>query len=98
MGARVALLWPCAMSHPGALPRVRKEEDVLAEQRAYNEHEEARRRRMGSGKPNWALLSPLAFAFLPVVGLVFRKQPVLRNRLFFIGCGFGVLHAVFLLS
>ena len=86
------------MSHPGALPRVRSEADVLAEQRAYNEHEEARRRRMGSGTPNWALLSPLAFAVLPVIGIAFRKQPVLRNRLFFLGCGAGVLHAVYSLS
>ena len=86
------------MSSPGALPRVRDEASARAEQVAYNMHEEERRRRMGSGKPNWMLLSPLAFSVLPVIGIAFRKQPVLRNRLFAVAAAFGVLHGVYNLS
>ena len=74
------------MSSPGALPRVRDEASARAEQVAYNMHEEERRRRMGSGKPNWMLLSPLAFSVLPVIGIAFRKQPVFRNAFFSCAC------------
>lgn len=53
---------------------------------------------MGSGKPNWSMLSPLAFAALPVIAIAFRKQPALRNRLFAVGCAAGVIHGVYSLS
>ena len=86
------------MSSPGALPRVRDDASSRAQQEAHNLHEQERRRRMGSGKPNWAMLSPLAFAALPVIAIAFRKQPALRNRLFAVGCAVGVIHGVYNLS
>jgi len=33
-------------------------------------------------EPNWLYLTPLIFAFLPLVRVVFRDRPVLRDRLF----------------
>ena len=69
-----------------------------AESESYNASERARRARMGSGTPNWMLLTPLAFALLPLVGHVFKSRPVIRNRLFFTLCVGGVLHGVYSLS
>ena len=49
-------------------------------------------------RPNYIYLTPLFLAFLPLIRIAFKKQPVLRDRLFYGTIALGVVHGVTLIS
>ena len=59
---------------------------------------ELTRGRITKRNPSWVYASPLAIAFLPLVLQVFKKQPVIRDRLFYAGCAVGVVHGFLMIT
>jgi hypothetical protein len=47
---------------------------------------------------NWVYLTPLFLTALPLIRIVFRRQPVLRDRLFFSAIGVGLVHGTWLIT
>lgn len=47
---------------------------------------------------NWLYTTPMFLMVLPLIRIVFRKQPVLRNRLFYGGIAVGLIHGTWLIA
>lgn len=47
---------------------------------------------------NWVYVTPLFLMALPLIRIAFRKNPVLRDRLFYGGIAVGLVHGTWLIS
>lgn len=49
-------------------------------------------------KIDWMYITPLFLMGLPLIRLIFRKQPILRDRLFYGGVALGLIHGTYLIA
>ena len=47
---------------------------------------------------NWMYVTPMFLMALPLIRIIFRKQPALRDRLFYGGIAVGLIHGTWLIA